>query len=213
MRLLQQLFYEEFEAGFNEDGLKGTPFNVHQFSHLFQLRKGPSHLTSCDRYEALYGSLKACYASGTRNLPLQVLKNSLGRDLSRHKCFTRPALRFQTRQEASHAKSSNSVDDSFVFTYEFDARGERKTRFFRIEERSEESVRARELRTEEIFVPDDLQMPDLPWSQVGLCKLVPAEEGDLEFLLVSDIVGKAVVVADAYLVEWPPEWLTYKAKI
>ena len=162
--------------------------NVHLFSHMIEMRNRVVMTeASTESFETHCALIRAAFCPGTRSQGKQIFANIFGYYFGqpKHQCKRKVRLR---------EKGTDVREDCWIET---------KKGPFKIvgivKVGNEKRYRCRKVRTAP-FVPEGAE--DLPWEKVWVRKYFGVAEATV-MLSRSDVVSKAVVVDDRYIVSMP----------
>ncbi len=186
---LHEQLYKDFEEEFGE---LACSYNWHTYHHMPLVRKfGRPSQVSTEPFESAYGHAQTSFASGTRNIGLQICRNMLLRNLSheprRDQCSRK--LIMNTPNESVRSDDSILIDDNLKFYKIVDLRRDSVT-VVRMVTRHWESVLD----------------PTLPFHQVGVCVYDSLDDEEI-VRPKTYFQGKGVLLNDGLLVPLHKELL------
>lgn len=144
--------------------------------------------------------MQQCFAQGTRNTPLQVMRNYFIHDNHSHRCLEKVPLKI-----VSVGTSKSEVEDNSIVTVHEDRLG--TTGFYRVHDHHDNSLVVTKIRTS-AFQPDSTLGLELPWAKVGVQR-IDQEEREKRVISLEDVCGKACIVSNL-IVSFNVKWLQSK---
>lgn len=189
---------QEYELGWNRTDKEQTKYNVHVFCHSMEVRQGPSYLTSAERFESAYFTMKKMFAVGTRNVPKQLIWKYMLRDIVHHECGLSP----WSQVIKSTGSELTKVEDNSLITIDESNGG---IGFVRVHDHCEHNTWFRVSRVKTgVFQGQESLNLLLPWEKVGV--MAYCGETEEQFDVTPKVIrGKAIIVRES-ICEMKPEW-------
>jgi hypothetical protein len=172
---LMMKFYEAYFLTFKK---KSCVFNLHLFSHLFEIRdRAELDTISTEPFESTYNYVKRLYRAGTPSIAKQVVENMFVLRMKRHIC--KPCVLIEPK--VGHSK----VRDDLIYTIHMT--------FYKVVEVMEKSFVCHAVIVEEYNTRIDVT---LNFTDVGVMTYKGIDETCKVVIPQIDVIGKAVLCGD-----------------